>query len=78
MGLAPTALKRGPPPRPTHWTGGPFPQALQRRHRESAKVLAGLAFFEMLSQYPRGSPKGSAAVADPNPPRPFTRYRWAS
>ena len=46
-------------------------------------MLAGLAFCEMLSQYPRsafqgllrGSPEGSAAVCDPNPPRPFARYR---
>ena len=40
--------------------------------------------FEMLSQYPqsafygvlRGSRVGSAAVCDPNPPRPFARSRW--
>ena len=46
-------------------------------------MLAGLVFCEMLSQYPqsgfqgslRGSPGGSAAVCDPNPPRPFARSR---
>ena len=45
-------------------------------------MLAGLAFCEMLSQYPRSacqgfcwSPEGSAAVCDPNPPRPFAWYR---
>ena len=45
-------------------------------------MLAGLVFFEMLSQYPqsafqglcRGVQRGSAAVCDPNPPRPFARY----
>ena len=47
------------------------------------EMLAGLAFCEMLSQYPRsafqglcgGHQRGSAAVCDPNPPRPFARYR---
>ena len=42
-------------------------------------MLAVLAFFEMLSQYPRSASqglcrdeqRGSAAVCDPNPPRPF-------
>ena len=46
-------------------------------------MLAGLVFCEMLSQYPQsafqGSPRvaggGSAAVGDPNPPRPFARSR---
>ena len=46
-------------------------------------MLAGLAFCEMLSQYPRpafqgfcrGRRRGSAAVCDPNPPCPFARYR---
>ena len=49
-------------------------------------MLARLAFCEMLSQYPqsafqevlRGSPGGSAAVCDPNPPRPFARSRESS
>ena len=48
-------------------------------------MLAGLAFCEMLSQYPqsafRGLPGvargGSAAVCDPNPPHPFARYRFS-
>ena len=47
-------------------------------------MLAGLAFYEMLSQHPwsafQGSAGvtrgGSAAVCDPNPPRPFARYRF--
>ena len=62
-----------------------FLHPLQRRHRESLKVLAGLAFFEMLSGYPRsafqelcgGHPRGSAAVCDPNPSASisFARYR---
>ena len=47
-------------------------------------MLAGLALCEMPSQYPRsafqGFPTGvtkggSAAVCDPNPPRPFARCR---
>ena len=45
-------------------------------------MLVGLVFCEMLSQYPqsafrvlRGSPGGSAAVCDPNPPRPFARSK---
>ena len=46
-------------------------------------MLAGLAFCEILSQYPQsafqglcgGHERGSAAVCDPNPPRPFARYR---
>ena len=46
-------------------------------------MLAGLAFCEMPSQHPQsafqgssGVPRGgSAAVCDPNPPRPFARYR---
>ena len=45
-------------------------------------MLAGLAFCEMLSQYPRscfsgargGHQRRSVAVCDPNPPRPFARY----
>ena len=57
--------------------------SLQCRHWESSKVLAGLAFCEMLSQYPhnlhfRGSPgvaRWSTAVCDPDPPRPFARSR---
>ena len=47
-------------------------------------MLAGLALFEMLSQYPRSASqgfcgdhqRGSAAVCDPNPPRPFARVRF--
>ena len=47
-------------------------------------MLAGIAFCEMPTQYPRsafqglcgGHQKGSAAVCDPNPPRPFARYRF--
>ena len=58
--------------------------SLQCRHWESSKVLAGLAFCDMLSQYPQfafhgilqGPPGGSAAVCDPNPPRPFARSRY--
>ena len=46
-------------------------------------MLAGLALFEMPSHYPwsafqgfcGGDQRGSAAVCDPNPPRPFARYR---
>ena len=46
-------------------------------------MLAGLAFSEMLSQYPqsafqgvlRRSLGGSAAVCELNPPRPFARSR---
>ena len=38
-------------------------------------MLAGLAFFEMLSQYARSAFQGSAAVRGPNPPRPFARCR---
>ena len=45
-------------------------------------MLAGLVFGEMLSQHPQsafqGFPRvagGSAAVCDPNPPRPFARSR---
>ena len=56
-----------------------------RRYGESAKVLAGSAFFEMLSQFPRSAfqavcrenQRGLAAVCDPNPPRPFARYRFS-
>ena len=62
---------------------GPKSLSLQCRHWESSKVLAGLALCEMPSQYQKvcflgtlgGSPEGSAAVRDPNPPRPFARYR---
>ena len=47
-------------------------------------MLAGLASCEILSQYPQsafqglcaGHERGSAAVCDPNPPRPFARYRF--
>ena len=47
-------------------------------------MLAGLAFCEILSQYPRpafqgfcrGDQRESAAVCNPNPPRPFARYRF--
>ena len=54
------------------------------RERESSKVLAGLAFCEMMSQYPRSAFQGlcgghqrrSVAVCDPNPPRPFARCRF--
>ena len=61
----------------------PGSSSLQCRHWESSTVLAGLAFCEMLSQYPRsafqglcgGHQRGSAAVCDPNPPRPFARSR---
>ena len=59
--------------------------SMQCQHWESSKVLAGLVFCEMLSQYPQsafqGSPRvaggggGSAAVCDLNPPRPFARSR---
>ena len=58
--------------------------SLQCQHCENSKALAGLVFCEMLSQYPQsafqGSPRvagggGSAAVCDPNPPRPFARSR---
>ena len=52
------------------------------RKLETRKVLEGLAFCEMLSQYRWsafqglcGGQRGSAAVCDPNPPRPFARYR---
>ena len=46
-------------------------------------MLAGLAFCEMLSQYPQSAFQGfsgghqrrSQAVCGPNPPRPFARYR---
>ena len=63
------------------WTRRPFWGTDCRR--ESLKVLVGLAFCEMLSQYPRsafqglcgGHWRGSVAVCDPNPPRPFARYR---
>ena len=61
---------------------GPWSPSMQCRHRESSKVPAGLAFCEMLSQYPQsafqgsaGVSRGSAAVCDPHPPRPFARYR---
>ena len=62
---------------------GPGSPPLQRRHGASSTVLAGLAFFEMLSQYPRSAfqglcrdhQRGLAAVCDPNPPCPFARYR---
>ena len=62
---------------------GPGRPSLQCRHWETSNVLVGLAFFEMLSQYPRsafqghcgGHQRGSAAVCDPNPPRPFARSR---
>ena len=57
--------------------------SLQCWHWESSKVLAGLAFCEMQTQYPRSAFQGlcgghqrwSAAVCDPNPPCPFARYR---
>ena len=48
-------------------------------------MLAGLAFLEMLSQYPqsvffegfcRDCRAGSAAVCDPDPPCPFARLSW--
>ena len=46
-------------------------------------MLTALAFCEMLSQYPQSAFQGlsgvggggSAAVCDPNPPRPFAQYR---
>ena len=49
-------------------------------------MLAGLAFCEMLSQYPQSAFQGSlrvagggsAAVCNPNPPRPFARKRIKS
>ena len=45
----------------------------------TTKVLAGLAFSEMLSQYPRSAFQGLCGdgqrVCDPNPRRPFARYR---
>ena len=47
------------------------------------EVLAGLVFCEMPSQYSQSAfqgshriPEGSAPVCDPNPPRPFARYRF--
>ena len=48
-------------------------------------MLAGLAFCEMLSQYPqsafhgvlRGVARGAAAVCDPNTPCPFARSRMS-
>ena len=51
--------------------------SLQCRHWES--------FCEMQTQYPQSAFQGSsggpqrrsAAVCDPNPPRPFARYRYA-
>ena len=63
---------------------GPGSPSLQCQHCESSKVLAELAFCVMLSQYPRsafeglcrGHQRGSAAVCDPNPPRPFARSRF--
>ena len=47
-----------------------------------APMFAGLAFCEMLSQYPRsafeglceGHQRGSAAVCDPDTPRPFAQH----
>ena len=46
-------------------------------------IIVLLAFFDMLSLYPQSvlqgfcgdRRRGSAAVCDPNPPRPFARYR---
>ena len=63
---------------------GPGSPSLQSQHWESSKVLGRLAFCEMLSQYPRsafqglcgGHQRGSAAVCDPDPPRPFARSRY--
>ena len=63
---------------------GPGSPSLQCRHWESPKVLAGLAFCEMLLQYSQSASQGfcgghqrrSAAVCDPNPPRPFARCRY--
>ena len=66
------------------WPRQPLFAVLALRERESSKVLAGLAFCEMLSEYPQaalhgrfsaGRREGSAAVCDPNPPRPFARSR---
>ena len=56
---------------------------LQRQQWESSKVHAGLVFLRCCHSTHgllfRGSagitPGGSAAVCDPNPPRPFARYR---
>ena len=66
--------KASPRPRQTLYSAG---------HWEISKVLAGVAFVEMQSQDPqsafqglcRGHPRWSAAVCDPNPPRPFARCR---
>ena len=63
---------------------GPGSLSLQRRHLESSKVLAGLAFCKMPTQCPRSVFQGFSGVArgcqqqvcDPNPPRPFARYRF--
>ena len=54
---------------------GPGSPSLQCRHWESSKVLAGLAFCEILSQYPRsafggalrGSPEGVSSSLQPKP-----------
>ena len=53
---------------------GPGSLSSQCRHCESSKVLAGLAFCEMLSQYPqsafqgcRGSPGGVSSSLRPKP-----------
>ena len=57
----------------------PFPVPALRE----LEVLAGLAFCEMLSQYPRsagGHQRGSAAACDPNHPRQLNfarcRFKW--
>ena len=55
-------------------------RSVQCQHSESSKVLAGIAFCEMLSQYPQsafhGVLRGSPLVCDPNPLRPFARSRY--
>ena len=69
--------KAGPRPRPQ--AASLCSAGIER----TRKMLAGWAFCEMLSQYaqsafrgfPGGPQRGSAAVCDPNPPRPFARYR---